>query len=140
MQPVQLCVQKPALRPGMRESGGHLFPTHFYYTLGIMQACSWQINTRPYEVAVPAELQNMRGTAIKFSVPQFAASYAFKSHDPPRIDGDFPLCQKKCSVTTLSARRGHTFPSGRVTHSYITLVVRYVRSTTCLHCAVLLKL
>lgn len=82
MQAVQLCVQKPTLRPGMRESGGHLFPTHFHYTLGIMQACSWQINTRPYEVAVPAELQNMRGSAIKFSVPRFVASYAFKSHDP----------------------------------------------------------
>jgi len=66
----------------MRESQGHLFLTHVCCTLGIMQACSWQINTRPYEVAVPAVLQNMRGTAINFSVPQFVASYAFKSHDP----------------------------------------------------------
>jgi len=66
----------------MRESPGHLFPTHFYYTLGIMQAYSWKINTRPYEVAMPAELQNRRGTAINFSVPQCAASYAYKSHDP----------------------------------------------------------
>lgn len=66
----------------MRKSGGHLFPTHFYYTLGIMQACSWQINTRPCEVAVPAELHNTRETAANFSVPQFVASYAFKSHDP----------------------------------------------------------
>lgn len=82
MQAVQLFVQKPELGPGMRESRGHLFPTHFYYSLGIMQACSWQINTRPYEVAVPAELKNMRRTAINFSVPQFAASDAFKSHDP----------------------------------------------------------
>lgn len=82
MQAVQLCVVKPVFRPGIRESRGHLFPTHFYYTLGIMQACSWQINTRPYEVAVPAELQNIRETTINFSVPQFVAFYAFKSHDP----------------------------------------------------------
>ncbi|KAM7383618.1 hypothetical protein PAMP_003253 [Pampus punctatissimus] len=83
------------LRPGMRASRGHLFPTHFYYTLGIMQACSWQINTRPYEVAVPAELKNMRGTAINFSA-QFVASYAFKSHDPLMYSRrKFPILSKE---------------------------------------------
>lgn len=105
MWAVQVCVLKLELRPGMRESQGHLFPTYFYETLGIMQACSWQINTRPYEVAVPAELQKMRGTAIKFSLLQFAASDAFVSHDP-NMYGDFPLCQQKCFVTTLNTSVG----------------------------------
>lgn len=126
----------------MRESRGHLFPTHFFYSLGIMQACSWQINTRPYEVVVPAELQNMRGTAMNFSAPQFAASYAFKSHDPPsyRPRWWFPTLSKEMLCHDSYRPRGQTFPSGWVTHSYITLVVRYVQSTACLHCAVLLKL
>lgn len=47
-----------------------------------MLVYSWQINTRPYEVAVPAELQTMRGTAVTFSTPHFAASYACRSHNP----------------------------------------------------------
>lgn len=66
----------------MRESGGHLFPSHFFYSFGIMLVYSWQINTRPCEVAVPAERQTMKGTAMTFSTPHFAASYACKSHEP----------------------------------------------------------
>lgn len=128
----------PTLCPGMRESRGHLFPTHFYDTLGIMQACSWQINTRPYEVAVPAELQNMRGTATNFRVPQFVASCAFKSHDPPGIAADYSLCLKKCSVTTLSAGVGTHIPvwSGNTFLHYISCALCSVDNMPTLRCSV----
>lgn len=59
---------------------------------------------------------------------------------PPSYRWWFPTLSKEMLCHDSYRPRGHTFPSGRVTHSYITLVVRYVQSTACLHCAVLLKL
>lgn len=137
MQAVQLCIQKPALRPGMRESRGHLFPTHFYYTLGIMQACSWQINPRPYEVAVPAELQNMRGTAINSIVPRFVASDAFKSHDP-LISMVISHFVKQNALSRLSAPAWAHIPiwSGNTFLHYISSALCSVNNMPTLCCSV----
>lgn len=52
----------------------------------------------------------------------------------------FPTSSKEMLCHDSDRPRGHTFPSGWVTRSYITLAVRYVQSTACLHCAVLLNL
>lgn len=62
------------------------------------------------------------------------------NHMIPSCRWWFPSLSKETLCHDSEHQRGQPFPSGWVTHSYIRLVVRYVQSTTCLHCAVLLKL
>lgn len=70
------------------------------------------------------------------------ASYASKSHDPIMSKAISHFVKKKYSVTSHDSddQRGHRFPSGWITRSYIALGACYVRSTTSLRCGVLLKL
>lgn len=94
LQAVQLHVQKPASDEEWEKVEATCFPTRSHYTPGIMQACSWRINTRPYEVAVPAELQNM----IKLPL---TLVYHNLWH-PMHLNHMIPSCQRQ--FPTLSKR------------------------------------
>lgn len=62
------------------------------------------------------------------------------NHMIPSYKWRFLTLSKEMLRHDSYCQRGHTFPSGGVTHSYITLVVCSAQSTACLRGAVLLKL